>query len=65
MSRRESLKLAKFVAEFNCAPLSIEEFAQGAELVVDSDRVSDAAKRFLDAQKDFLFVLQAHGVEIG
>lgn len=63
--RREVMTLEKYQREYNCAPLSIEEFAEGAERITDCEFLSKAAEDFLSAKRSFEQQLRVHDVEIG
>lgn len=63
--RREVMTLDKYQREYNGAPLSIEDFADGAARVTDDRDLATAAQDFLDAKSNFEYQLRKHDVEVG
>lgn len=64
---REVMTLAKFQDEYNEAPLSLEEYAQGAQRIVDDEALDlkNAANELLKAQREFEHQLERFEVTVG
>ena len=59
------MTLEEFREEYNMAPYSLEEFADGAAGVVDCDGLANAADAFLTAKLQFEYMMDYYGVEVG
>ena len=59
------MKFVNFRENYDGAPISLEEFAFGAEQVDDNKRLSNAAKRYIEAQDEFELMLDEVGIEVG
>jgi hypothetical protein len=59
------MKLAEFIEEFNHAPLSIDDFADGAVDVIDRADLSHAAEDYINARKAFVDTLEQYDVRVG
>ena len=61
----DKMTLKEFKEVYNLAPLSLEEFAEAAENVIDCPGLSASARVFLESQEDFELQLEYFGIEIG
>jgi len=59
------MKFEEFEEDYNYAPLTLEEFAQGAETVEDDAHLREAAIRFLAVKEEFEDALTDAGIEMG
>ena len=57
--------LKEFLENYNYAPYELREVAEIATEVTDSEVLSDAAKKFLEAEETLESVLEEIGYEFG
>ena len=58
------MTLNKFIKEYNGAPYELRDFAVAAKDVKHT-QLKEAAEAFLEAQEDFISILNNLGVELG
>lgn len=59
------MTLEEFREEYNMAPYSLEDFADGAAGIEDCDDLANAADAFLTAKFAFESMMDYYGVEVG
>jgi hypothetical protein len=61
----KALTLEQFRQKYNWAPYELHEFAQGAEDIVDCERLALAASKYLYWREQFKCLLEEHEIEVG
>lgn len=59
------MNLQEFKEKYNNAPYTMNEFAEGASLVIDAGTLSGLADNYLEAKEAFEAELTEVGIELG